>query len=160
VKLANQLLVAINTVGVVEALVLATRAGADPRAVLEVLQTSFGGSAMLSRNVPLILERNFGLGTTIDLLAKDLGLIDELGETLAVRLLMGGQARQVFLEARAQGLGGADITALVRPLEALAGVAVAAQAAGVTNRQERQDAESTEERTLGLRNREGTKNAK
>src|SRR5262249_59065518 len=88
VKLANQLRVGTNTAGVVEARVLATKAGADPQAVQAVLETSFGGSAMLSRNAPLILERSFGLGTTIDLLVKDLGLIDDLAADLAVRLLM------------------------------------------------------------------------
>ena len=125
VKLANQLLVGINTAGVVEALVLAARAGADPELVLQVLGTSFGGSAMLNRNVPLMLDRRFDVGTTVNLLFKDLNIIDDLATDLGVRLLMGGQARQVFGECRALGLGDDDIAGAVRPLEKLAGITLA-----------------------------------
>lgn len=124
VKLANQLLVGINTAGVVEALVLATKAGADAQVVLDVLGTSFGGSAMLARSVPLILDRRFDLGTTVNLLLKDLNLIDGLGGELGVRLLMGEQARRVFAEARALGHGDDDIVSTVLPLERIAGVTV------------------------------------
>ncbi|HLZ08683.1 MAG TPA: NAD(P)-dependent oxidoreductase, partial [Chloroflexota bacterium] len=76
IKLANQLMVAINTAGVAEAMVLAVKAGADPRVILDVLRTSFGGSAMLARNVPMMLDRKFVAGTGINVLLKDLALID------------------------------------------------------------------------------------
>lgn len=124
IKLVNQLLVAINMAGVVEGIVMGVKAGADPQVMLEVLSTSFGGSAMLSRSVPLFLERRFQPGTPINLILKDLRLIDELGQELSLRLLMGSQAEQVFREARALGLGDLDMAALVQPLERLAQVTV------------------------------------
>ncbi|HUX86860.1 MAG TPA: NAD(P)-dependent oxidoreductase [Chloroflexota bacterium] len=124
IKLANQLLVAINVAGVVEAMVMGTKAGADPHVMLDVLGTSFGGSAMLTRCVPMMLDRNFAAGTTINLLLKDLGLIDELSGGLKVRTLMGSTATQIFRESSALGLGDDDMAGLVRALERLANVEV------------------------------------
>ena len=124
VRLVNQLLVAINLAGVVEGIVLGTKAGVDPNVMLEVLSTSFGGSAMLNRAVPLILERNFQPGTPVNLILKDMGLIKELGHELAVRLLLGSVAEEVFGEARALGWGEEDMAGLVRTLERLAGIEI------------------------------------
>lgn len=124
VKLANQLLVGINMAAVAEALVLGVKAGADPRKMLEVLTTSFGSSRMLDRGVPLIVERNFGGGTPVDLLRKDLGLIQDLAAQLGVPLATGAEARRVFDRASEQQHGSEDMTAIIRPMENEAGVEV------------------------------------
>ena len=124
IKLANQLLVGINMAAVAEALVLGVKAGADPVKMLEVLSTSFGGSRMLDRGVPLIVDRNFGGGTPVDLLRKDLGLISDLAEELGVPLDTGRQARAVFDRAHDADHGADDMTAIVLPLEQDAGVEV------------------------------------
>lgn len=124
IKLANQLLVAINTAAVAEAMVLGVKAGADPRVMLDVLKTSFGGSAMLSRNVPMMLDRNFTAGTDLNVILKDLGLIDGLSAELGVRTLLGSIATQVFREGRTLGMGSDDMAGLVRVLEREAGVEV------------------------------------
>lgn len=120
VKLVNQLLVCINTAGVVESLVLAAKAGADPQVVLDVLGSSFGGSFMLNRTVPLALQRKFEPGTSVNLILKDQKIIQEFAGELGVRLLMGAQARAVFEEGRALGLGEKDMSALVLPVEQIA----------------------------------------
>ena len=117
IKLANQLLVAIHTAAAAEAMILGTKAGADPRVMLDVLKTSFGGSAMLSRNVPMMLERNFAAGTSVNVVLKDLGLINDLSAELSVRTLLGAVASQVFREGRALGLGDDDMAGLIRVLE-------------------------------------------
>lgn len=124
IKLANQLLVAIHTAAAAEAMVLGTKAGADPAVMLDVLRTSFGGSAMLGRNVPMMLERNFAAGTSVNVVLKDLGLIDGLSNELNVRTLLGSIAGQVFREGRALGLGDDDMAGLVRVLEREADVQV------------------------------------
>ncbi len=124
IKLANQLLVGINMAGVAEALVLGVRAGAEPGAMLEVLSSSFGGSRMLDRGVPLIIERNFGGGTPVDLIRKDLGLISALADQLNVPLSCGNEARAVFDRAHDAGHGTDDMVAIVQPLEAHAGLEV------------------------------------
>ncbi len=46
-KMANQMLVAINILGVIEVFALAVKLGADPRALYEVLKVSAGGSKVL-----------------------------------------------------------------------------------------------------------------
>lgn len=124
VKLANQLLVGINMAATAEALVLGVKAGADPRKMLEVLSTSFASSKMLERGVPLIVERNFGGGTPVDLIRKDLGLIQNLASELGVPLTTGTEALNVFDRAHNANHGDEDMTAIVRPLEKEAGVEV------------------------------------
>lgn len=124
IKLANQLLVGINMAAVAEAMVLGVKAGADPDKMLEVLSTSFGGSKMLDRGVPLIVERNFAGGTPVDLIRKDLGLIADLAEELGVPLATGIQARAVFDQAHAADHGSEDMTAIVVEIERAAQVEV------------------------------------
>jgi 3-hydroxyisobutyrate dehydrogenase/2-hydroxy-3-oxopropionate reductase len=124
IKLANQLLVGIHTAASVEALILVAKAGADPRVAVEVIGSSFGASAMLNRNGPLVLARRFDAVTPVDLILKDLRLITKLAEDQSIRLLLGNMAKQLFGEASILGLGGNDMAALVQPLERLAGVEV------------------------------------
>ena len=124
IKLVNQLLVAINTAGVAEALVFGLKAGADPQTILEVVGTGFGGSRMLERNVPLVLDRNFKAGTAVSLILKDLSLINELAGKLGTPLEMGARAREVFERAAGAGLGDDDMAGLLRPYEQKAGVEV------------------------------------
>lgn len=124
VKLVNQLLVGINMAAVAEGLVLGVKAGADPRKMLEVLSTSFGGSKMLDRGVPLIVDRNFAGGTPVDLIRKDLGIIHEVASSMGVPLATGEEASQVFDRAAEAGYGPNDMTAIVRPLEDAAGIEV------------------------------------
>jgi len=123
-KLANQLLVGINMAAVAEAMVLGVKAGADPGKMYEVLSTSFGSSRMLDRGVPMIIDRDFGGGTPVDLLRKDLGLIEDLAAQLGVPLATGAEARKVFDRAHDADLGADDMTAIVQPLENAAGVEV------------------------------------
>jgi len=124
IKLANQLLVGINVAGVAEAMVLGAKAGADPAAMFEVLSSSFGGSRMLDRGVPLILDRNFGGGTPVDLIRKDLGLITALAQELGVPLSSGENAQAIFNRAHDADLGTEDMVAVIRPMEQTAGTEV------------------------------------
>jgi len=124
VKLVNQLLVGVHTLAALEALVFGVKAGADPQKLLEVVESSFGASAMFSRAVPMVLERQFGSATDVRILSKDMGLITELAKELPVRLLLGALAEQLFDEGMGLGLGNNDIVSLVQPLERIAGVEV------------------------------------
>jgi 3-hydroxyisobutyrate dehydrogenase-like beta-hydroxyacid dehydrogenase len=124
VKLVNQLLVGVHTAAAAEALVFGTKAGADPQVLLDVIGSSFGGSTMLNRNTPLVLQRKFDPATSIRLILKDLGVIRELGGELDTRLLMTGLAEQLFIEARGLGYQDNDMSAMVLPLENIAGIEV------------------------------------
>jgi 3-hydroxyisobutyrate dehydrogenase-like beta-hydroxyacid dehydrogenase len=124
VKLINQLLVGVHTSAIAEAAVFGARLGADPQVVLDLIGTSFGGSTMMTRNLPRFISRDFGPATPVNLILKDLGLIHDEAKNAQVPLLLGALAEQRFLEARARGLGEEDMAALVKLWEEPAGVTV------------------------------------
>jgi 3-hydroxyisobutyrate dehydrogenase-like beta-hydroxyacid dehydrogenase len=124
VKLVNQLLVGIHTSAIAEAATFGVRFGADPQVLLEVIGTSFGGSTMMTRNLPRFISRDFSPATPVGLILKDLGLIHDEARAGGVPLLLGGLAEQRFSEARARGMGDEDMAALVKLWEDPAGVEV------------------------------------
>ena len=122
VKLVNQLLVGIHTSAIAEAAAFGVRFGADPQVLLEVIGTSFGGSTMMTRNLPRFISRDFSPATPIGLILKDLGLIHDEARNGGIPLLLGGLAEQRFSEANARGFGDEDMAALVKLWEEPAGV--------------------------------------
>src|SRR5947207_2426227 len=124
VKLVNQLLVGVHTAAIAEAAVLGAKLGADPNTVLDVIGTSFGGSTMMTRNLPRFIARDFSAATSVRLLLKDLGIIHDEAKGAQVPLLLGAVAEQRFLEAAARGLADQDMAVLVRLWEDASGVTV------------------------------------
>jgi 3-hydroxyisobutyrate dehydrogenase-like beta-hydroxyacid dehydrogenase len=124
VKLVNQLLVGVHTAAIAEAAVLGAKLGADPKTVLELLGTSFGGSTMMTRNLPRFISRDFSAATPTRLLLKDLGIIHDEAKAAQVPLLLGALAEQRFLEACGRGFGDEDMAALVKLWEEPARVKV------------------------------------
>jgi 3-hydroxyisobutyrate dehydrogenase-like beta-hydroxyacid dehydrogenase len=124
VKLVNQLLVGVHTAAISEAAVLGAKLGADPKLLLEVIGTSFGGSTMMTRNLPRFISRDFSAATSVRLLLKDLGIIHAEAKSAQVPLFLGGLAEQRFLEACGRGLSDQDMAALVKLWEEPAGVTV------------------------------------
>src|SRR5438477_6106535 len=128
VKLVNQLLVGIHTSAIAEAAVFGVRFGADPQVVLDVIGTSFGGSTMMTRNLPRFISRDFTPATPVGLILKDLGLIHDEARAGGIPLLLGALAEQRFSEARARGFGEEDMAALAKPREEPAGVNISGKA--------------------------------
>ena len=124
VKLVNQLLVGVHTAAIAEAAVFGAKLGADPKMVLDILGTSFGGSTMMTRNMPRFISRDFSAATPARLLLKDLGIIHDEAKNAKVPLLLGGLAEQRFLEAVGRGLADEDMAAVVKLWEEPAGVTV------------------------------------
>jgi 3-hydroxyisobutyrate dehydrogenase/2-hydroxy-3-oxopropionate reductase len=124
VKLINQLLVGVHTAAIAEAAVFGARFGADPQVVLDLIGTSFGGSTMMTRNLPRFMSRDFSGATPVSLILKDLGLIHDEAKAGGVPLLLGALAEQRFVEANARGMGDQDMAALVKLWEEPAGVKV------------------------------------
>lgn len=113
VKLVNQLLVAIHTAASAEAAAFATSLGVDLDVVDDVIGTSFGGSAMLKRNLPRISARDFSPATPVRLISKDLSIISREADG-AVELRFGALAGAVFDEAGRRGHADDDMAAVVR----------------------------------------------
>jgi 3-hydroxyisobutyrate dehydrogenase/2-hydroxy-3-oxopropionate reductase len=124
VKLINQLLVGVHTSAIAEAAVFGARFGANPQVVLDLIGTSFGGSTMMTRNLPRFMSRDFSGATPVNLILKDLGLIHDEGRQADVPLLLGALAEQRFVEAHGRGMGELDMASLVRLWEEPAGVTV------------------------------------
>jgi 3-hydroxyisobutyrate dehydrogenase-like beta-hydroxyacid dehydrogenase len=124
VKLINQLLVGVHTAAIAEAAVFGARFGADPQVVLDLIGSSFGGSTMMTRNLPRFISRDFSGATPVSLILKDLGLIHDEAKAGGVPLLLGALAEQRFVEANARGMGDQDMAALVKLWEEPAGVKV------------------------------------
>ncbi len=125
VKLANQLIVGVTNAAVAEAFVLATKAGVDPALVYKVLNGAVAQSAVMTWTIPdSTLKRDFAPRFSLDLLTKDLGLITDMGKDRGVRLAVTTMAEVVHREAQAHGEGPNNVSAIIRPLEKLAGVEV------------------------------------
>ncbi|MFZ0179983.1 MAG: NAD(P)-dependent oxidoreductase [Candidatus Dormiibacterota bacterium] len=114
IKLVNQYLVAVHTLAASEAAALAVRLGADLATVQDVIGTSFGSSAMLLRNLPRYIARDFSPATPVSLIAKDLSIIHAEAVDAGVPLLVGGLVEQCYLAAKARGWAGEDMSALVK----------------------------------------------
>jgi 3-hydroxyisobutyrate dehydrogenase-like beta-hydroxyacid dehydrogenase len=112
VKLINQLLVGVHTQAACEAIVLAMRAGADPQQVLDVLSTSWGTSAMLTRTGPKVASADYGSAAPMRLLAKDIGLVAAMASEQGLTLPLVERTRQSVEQAMASGLSETDVAAL------------------------------------------------
>ena len=125
-KLINNMLCQINWVLIAEALVLGTKAGLDPKQMVETILKATGNSVAFEYSAPRILARNFD-GIRLDISFKDIELQTALAKSLKVPLFVTSMAQQVYQMARAQGLGSEDGGAtLVKVYEQLAGVTVTA----------------------------------
>ncbi len=113
VKLTNQLLVGIHTIAACEAFLFGTSAGANGRQLLDVLETSWGASNMLTRNGPMLLSGDYGSLAPVRLLAKDLRLVEDAAADLGVPLPLVQRTRVLFDEGMAQGLSESDISSLI-----------------------------------------------
>jgi 3-hydroxyisobutyrate dehydrogenase len=125
-KLVNNMLAFANTVTACEGMLLGTRAGVDPQLLHDIIQASSGASWAMRQFPQKIFAGDFTAGFTIDLAYKDLRLALELGDELAVPLLMGSICINLMRQARANGRGGDDLSGLMRVLENNLGVQVRA----------------------------------
>jgi len=125
-KLVNNMLIQVNRVAVAEALVLGVKAGLDPQAIYDVVRVSTGTSHAFETGVPKILARDFRPGGTVDITYKDQELETAFAKQLGVPLLLANVTQQLYQMARAAGLNKEDGLAVIKVLERLAGVEVAA----------------------------------
>jgi 2-hydroxy-3-oxopropionate reductase len=119
-KVANQIIVALNIAAVGEALVFASKAGADPAKVRQALMGGFAASRILEVHGERMIKRTFNPGFRIALHQKDLNLALQGARALGVALPQTANAAQLMQSCVALGHGQADHSALVRALENMA----------------------------------------
>ncbi len=120
-KVANQIAVALNIEAVAEALLFASRAGADPAKVRQALLGGFAASRALEVHGLRMIERRFEPGARVDLHRKDLHNALAGARELGLALPGAATAAQLFNACAAAGGSSWDHSALVKALEALAG---------------------------------------
>ena len=119
-KAANQIIVALNIEAVAEALLFASKAGADPSKVRQALLGGFAQSRILEVHGERMLKRTFAPGFRIELHAKDLAIVLAGARALQVPLPNTAHCQELFNASFAAGEGGLDDSALVKVLERLA----------------------------------------
>jgi 2-hydroxy-3-oxopropionate reductase len=119
-KVANQIIVALTIQAVGEALLFASRAGADPTLVRKALMGGFASSRILEVHGERMVKRNFDPGFRIELHQKDLNLALEGARALGLSLPSTAVAQQMFSSCAAHGGQAWDHSALVRALEMMA----------------------------------------
>lgn len=124
-KVANQIIVALTIEAVSEALVLASKAGADPARVREALMGGFASSRILEVHGDRMIKRTFDPGFRISLHQKDLNLALQSAKTLGVSLPNTASTQELFNSCAANGDSGLDHSGLVRALERIANHEVA-----------------------------------
>ena len=128
-KACNQLVVAATIEAVAEALVLAAASGVDPAKVRDALLGGFAGSKILEVHGRRMLDGAFDPGFRLRLHRKDAGIILETAHELGSPLPGFEPVADALERAVKEGGGELDHSALVRTLEADAGVEVRAEPA-------------------------------
>jgi 2-hydroxy-3-oxopropionate reductase len=119
-KVANQIIVALNIQAVAEALVFASRAGADPAKVRSALMGGFASSRILEVHAERMLAGTFNPGFRIRLHQKDLNLALSSAKDLNLSLPNTAIAQQMMSSCMSRGEGDLDHSALVLAIENMA----------------------------------------
>jgi len=119
-KVANQIIVALNIEAVGEALLFASKMGADPAKVRQALMGGFASSRILEVHGERMIKRTFDPGFRIELHQKDLALALGNARQIGVSLPNTATAQELFNACAAHGGKAWDHSAMVRALELLA----------------------------------------
>ena len=119
-KVANQIIVALTIEAVGEALLFASKAGADPAKVRQALMGGFASSKILEVHGERMIKRTFDPGFRIELHQKDLNLALSGARALNISLPNTATCQELFNACAAHGGSAWDHSAMVRALEMLA----------------------------------------
>ncbi|MGJ4858263.1 2-hydroxy-3-oxopropionate reductase [Labrys sp. La1] len=129
-KVANQIIVALNIEAVGEALLFASRAGADPAKVRQALMGGFAASRILEVHGERMVKRTFDPGFRIALHQKDLNLALTTARQLGLSLPNTATAQELFNACVSHGGAAWDHSGLVRALEIMANHEIGAPVKG------------------------------
>ena len=119
-KVANQIIVALNIEAVGEALLFASKMGADPAKVRQALMGGFASSRILEVHGERMIKRTFDPGFRIELHQKDLNLALSSARAVGLSLPNTATAQELFNACAAHGGKAQDHSAMVRALELMA----------------------------------------
>ena len=111
-------LVAIHNVATAEAMVLAERAGLDPKMVVDLVGPGAGGSRMFQMRAPMMVERVYEPATMkVSIWKKDMAIIAEFAEEVGCATPMFTLTQPVYTDAMAMGLGDQDTASVFEVLK-------------------------------------------
>jgi 3-hydroxyisobutyrate dehydrogenase-like beta-hydroxyacid dehydrogenase len=111
-------LVAIHNVATAEAMVLAERAGLDPKMVVDLVGPGAGGSRMFQMRAPMMVERVYEPATMkVSTWKKDMAIIAEFADDVGCATPMFTLTQPIYSDAMAMGLGDQDTAAVFEVLK-------------------------------------------
>jgi 3-hydroxyisobutyrate dehydrogenase len=120
VKAINNMMACVNSLAMMEGVVLGAKAGLDPMVVYEVVKASSGGSKALERIPTALVPRKFEPGFKVQLMNKDLETFNTIAKELHVPVSFSNVAQRYQQAALAAGLAEMDTSAVVQIIERLA----------------------------------------
>lgn len=123
-KLSQNLVLCNMMQGFIEGMVLAKKAGVNPKLMFEVLDKSAAKAGLISFKAPYIFKRDFEAAFPLKWMHKDIGLMLDSGHELHVPLPSTSLVHQLFGASIARGQGDEDFCSAVKLLEDWAGVEV------------------------------------
>jgi putative dehydrogenase len=115
--IANHL-VAIHNVAAAEAMILAQRAGLDPKTVIDMIGPGAGGSRMFQMRAPMMVEGVYEPATMkVSTWKKDMAIIAEFADDVGCATPLFTLTQPVYAEAMAMGLGEQDTAAVFEVLK-------------------------------------------
>ncbi len=123
-KLANNTISAITLVAFSEGVVLATKAGIDPKLFVEVISLGGARSGQIANKAPKVLNRDFHPNFATALMYKDLGLAGEMARELNIPTPALAIAREMLNMAIAKGYGMEDVCSVIKCYEEWAHIEV------------------------------------
>lgn len=107
-----------------EGIVLSTRAGVEPKLMLDILTNSAAKSGLIDYKAPYIFKRDFTTSFSVKWMHKDIGLMLDSADELSVPLPLTGLTRQIFQAAISTGHGEEDFCSTIKVMEEWTGVEV------------------------------------
>jgi L-threonate 2-dehydrogenase len=111
-------LVAIHNVATAEAMILAERAGLDPKLVVDMVGPGAGGSRMFQMRAPMMVEGVYEPATMkVSTWKKDMAIIAEFADDVGCATPLFTLTQPVYAQAMAMGLGDQDTAAVFEVLK-------------------------------------------
>src|SRR3984893_9255494 len=111
-------LVAIHNVATAEAMILAERAGLDPKMVVDMVGPGAGGSRMFQMRAPMMVEGVYEPATMkVSTWKKDMAVIAEFADEVGCATPLFTLTQPVYAEAMAMGLGDQDTASVFEVLK-------------------------------------------
>ncbi len=119
VKACNQIQVAMNFVGLAEALVLGMKAGIDPEIVIQVLGGGYAQTRVMDVRGPRMIQGDYEPGFRASFHYKDLNIVREAARAYGASLPASALAHELFTSMMANGWGDLDHSAVIKVIAKL-----------------------------------------